>query len=123
GVWLNNPDGMEAEMLAFMAIPLFVLAIACVNAANLMFARAVRALSDWVVRLAVGATRWRIVRQVLTEALVLSLLSAAAGLLIARWGLSLVQLPVLPVPIPIDGSVVLFTLAVVAVTALTFSLG
>jgi predicted permease len=122
GVWLNNPEGMEAEMLAFMAIPLLVLAIACVNAANLMFARAVRSVSDWVVRLAVGATRWRIVRQVLTEALVLSLLSAGCGLLIARWGLSFVERQ-LPVPIPIDGRVALFTLAVVVVTAITFSLG
>jgi predicted permease len=122
GVWLNNPEGMEGEMLAFMAIPLLVLAIACVNAANLMFARAARSVSDWVVRLAVGATRWRIVRQVLTEAILLSLLSAAFGLLIARWGLSIVERQ-MPVPMPIDARVALFTLAVVVITAVTFSLG
>ena len=120
GVWLNNPEQIGGEIAAFMMIPLLVLAIACVNAANLVLARSSRAVRDWTLRVAVGATRWRVVRQVLVEALLLSAVAAGVGLALAQWGLSLVA-DQLPVPTPIDGRVALFTILFVIVTAVTFS--
>jgi ABC-type antimicrobial peptide transport system permease subunit len=68
-----------------MVIPLLVLAIACVNAGNLMLARAARQGRDWTVRLALGASRWRVVRQVLTEATILAVGAGLLGLALSRW--------------------------------------
>ena len=121
-VWLNDPARMAAQIVALMVVPMLVLAIACVNAANLVMARSSRRVRDWTVRLAVGATRWRVVRQVLAEAMMLSAAATALGLLLTGWGLSLVG-GILPVPIPLDYRVALFTVAIAVLTAVTFSLG
>ena len=121
-VWLNDPARMAAQIVALMVVPMLVLAIACVNAANLVMARSSRRVRDWTVRLAVGATRWRVVRQVLAEAMILSAAATALGLLLTRWGLSLIG-RILPVPIPLDYRVALFTVAIAVLTAVTFSLG
>ena len=87
-VWANDPARMAPQIAAFMIVPILVLAISCVNAANLVMARSSRRVRDWTVRLAVGATRWRVVRQVLAEAMILSAAATALGLLLVRWGLS-----------------------------------
>jgi len=121
-VWLNDPAESAPAILGFMAIPLLVLAIACVNAANLMLARAARQGRDWTVRLALGASRWRVVRQVLTEATFLALASAALGFVLGRWAAQLAASQV-PVPIPIDWRVLFFTVAIALFTAVAFSLG
>jgi putative ABC transport system permease protein len=121
-IFVNDPAAMGPAIAASMAVPMLVLAIGCVNAANLVLARASRRVRDWTVRLAVGATRWRVVRQVLVEALVLATVAAALGLLLARWGLSFVASEI-PVPIPLDSRVALFTVIVAVLTAVSFSLG
>ena len=121
-VWLNDPAKNAVAIVGFMTVPLLVIVIACVNAGNLLLARASRQMRDWQVRLALGASGWRIVRQVLAESLVLAGAAAGAGLLLTAGVLQLVASS-LPIPIPIDGRVQVFTIAVAIVASVAFGLG
>jgi putative ABC transport system permease protein len=104
----------------------FVLLIACANIANLLLGRSLSRQHDFAVRIALGATRFQIARQVLAETVVLALVGGIGGLMLARWGvhalLSAVNQPILTQRIRIEPTVFAFTAVLSVVTGIVFGL-
>ena len=119
---LNTFTGVQFRQTvwAMLAAVILVLLIACVNVMNMQFGRAALRAKELAIRGALGATQWRLVRQMLTESLVVAVFGAIAGVIIAYWAVDFYvrSIKALPFPAPyywkftIDGSVLVFTVAI-----------
>ena len=122
------PMALRPVLLVLVGVVAAVLLIACANIANLLLSKAVGRRREIAVRLSLGASRGRVVRQLLVESLMLSVLGGAAGLAVAWWSAGLLMAFVPPTDFPInlglrvDATVLLFTAAASIVTGLVFGL-
>src|SRR5205823_12070811 len=105
------------QVWGMLGAVIFVLLIACVNVMNMQFGRAALRAKELAIRGALGATRWRIVRQMLTESFVVATFGAVAGVMLAYWAVDLLIRATNSLPFPppywiqyrIDGPVLVCT--------------
>ncbi|HEX6163354.1 MAG TPA: ABC transporter permease [Vicinamibacterales bacterium] len=122
----NLRDRYSQPLYVLLGIVGLVLTIACANMANLLLAQSVTRRKELAVRLSLGAGRWRLVRQLLVESVMLSAIGAAAGLLVATWGsraivgLLSTRTQIVEVNLAMDWRVFAFTTAVGVITGLLF---
>jgi predicted permease len=127
--WGVRVAGLQADLTAKQRTPLLlllgavalVLLIACANVANLLLARASGRAKEIAVRTALGAGAWRIVRQLLTESVLLSLVGGGTGVLIGRWSVDVFRQAETPAP-QSDFAVLAFALAISVFTGILFGI-
>ena len=123
---LRNP--YSKPLLILMAVVGMVLLIACANVANLLLARGAARRKEFAVRLALGASRFRLIRQVLSESLLLVVLGGAAGLQLALWtsnlllGVPTIRHQQVSLDVHLDGRLLLFTLGLSLLAAMIFGM-
>ena len=121
--------GIRSAIGIMMSTVGFILLIACANVAGLLLARAAGRRKELAIRISLGAGRLRIIRQLLTENLIIALLGGGVGLLLAYWGIAFLRAKmtfnqaISAVPLSLDWNVLLFTLVVSLVCALLCGLG
>jgi putative ABC transport system permease protein len=119
--------GTRQFVLVLMGAAVFVLILACVNVANLQLARASGRQKEIAVRVGLGASRWQLIRQLLIESTLLSLIGAAAGIILSSWGMGLLRRGIPPIilehvpglkHVQVDLRVLGFTIALAILTGI-----
>ena len=120
-------DFSRQYVLMLFGAVVFVLLIACVNVANLQFARALGRVREVALRTALGAARWRLVSQLVAESVMLALAGATLGLLLANWGINMIRTG-MPAEVEkyilgwndirLDGRTLIFTMAAAVLTGI-----
>jgi len=123
----SMPDQTKTPLRLLLGVTAFVLLIACANIANLLLARSTARAGEMAIRLSIGASRARLIGQLLTESLLLAVLGGMAGLVVAHWTLVLVVSLLPPevqhtITFSMSGTVILFGIGLTLATGLLFGL-